>query len=184
LAANAAKILEYAQRADRLGAAVTVFPELMLTGIGPDDPAAGDDLRRGADQALTRLAQVLDHRGLGGRHVVVGTTGTGRQDRATNAAVVLHKGKVALATTAAGPLSGPLSGAVFAAHGHRFAVAVGQARNPEAAGAVDAILVLADGLAYAADPSGRLIAQPAAGHEGLMLWTAGAPAEQVIEGRA
>ncbi|MDR2566101.1 MAG: hypothetical protein LBC97_08610 [Bifidobacteriaceae bacterium] len=168
VAANEAKILQYARRAGQLGAAVTVFPELMLTGVGPSDLGAGDDLRRHADQALTRLARALDREGLGGRHVVVGTTGTGLADRPTNAAAVLHKGKVALATAS----SDHADDAVFSARGHRFALAIGRVPGPVRAVAADAVLVLADGLAYAADQAGHPISPAPADHEGLTLWTA------------
>jgi hypothetical protein len=168
IAANAAKILDYARRADRLGAAVTVFPESMLGGIGPDDPGAGDDLRRRGDEALTTLARTLDREGLGGRHVVVGATATGAADRPVSAAAVLHKGKVALAWAG----SDSPAEAVFAASGRRFGLATG---GPPRRGqdGVDAILVLARGVAYVTDGSGHVISQPPAGHEGLTLWLAG-----------
>jgi hypothetical protein len=199
VAANEATILRYARQADRLGAAVTVFPASMLTGVGADDPRAGDGLRRQADEALTRLALGLDREGLGGRRVVVGTTGTGVSDMPTNAAAVLHKGRVALSVTD----QTSLSDAVFPAHGLRFGLAVGSAPgqagpgpgdpdggDPDGAGRSDstgrrnaddqdglaAILVLGDGLAYGAAADGHRISPPAPSHEGLTLWELGSQA--------
>ncbi|MDR1443190.1 MAG: hypothetical protein LBJ02_12580 [Bifidobacteriaceae bacterium] len=185
VAANAAEVMLHVQRASQLGATVTVFPELMLTGLPPASPGAGDSLRRQANQAVSLLARTLDQEGLGGRHVVVGTTTTGPYDQPVGAAVVLHKGKTALTVTS--QTASP--DAVFAAHGHHFGIALDSAGSwppadtaapdgtdaPDGGPALaDAILVLADGFAYAASRGGARISPAPAGHEGITLWTIGA----------
>jgi predicted amidohydrolase len=168
--ANQAAILQYARQADQLGAAVIVFPELMLTGIGPDSPAADDDLRRLADEALTDLARTLDRDGLGGRHLVVGTTGTGLANLPVNAAAVLHKGKVELEVTDQD--TRPM--AVFAARGQRFGLALGRAApGGGRAGDLDAVLVLADQAAHVSDLAGNRVGPAAPEHDGLTLCRVG-----------
>jgi NAD+ synthase (glutamine-hydrolysing) len=58
VAANADAIIDSAQRArDELGAAVVVFPELMVTGYPPDDLLLRADFLAAADQAVDRVCQ-------------------------------------------------------------------------------------------------------------------------------
>ena len=103
IAPDAARILQFGRRADQLGAAVTVFPRAMLNGSGPSVP-----------MAIAQLARTADREALGGRYLVVGTTGINDATSATapdgvakdgaapldDAAVVVHKGRVALTVTA------------------------------------------------------------------------------------
>ena len=56
LAANAAKILEFAQRAEAGGAELVVFPELALTGYPPRDLVEKDSFLDRTEAALNQLA--------------------------------------------------------------------------------------------------------------------------------
>lgn len=59
LAGNAAKIIEYAQRAQGAGASLLLTPELALTGYPPEDLLLREDFYRECDAALLRLALAL-----------------------------------------------------------------------------------------------------------------------------
>ncbi len=56
IAGNAAKILEFAKRAQQQGASLMLTPELALCGYPPEDLLFRDDFRQACQQALVRLA--------------------------------------------------------------------------------------------------------------------------------
>jgi NAD+ synthetase len=88
LSGNAARILDYAERARLGGASLVVTPELALTGYPPEDLLLRDDFYQACSHALDDLAQ----RAIGITLVV----GHPRQvgDQHYNAASVLQDGKV------------------------------------------------------------------------------------------
>ncbi len=92
LAANAAKILDFAARAEQSGAALTIFPELALTGYPPRDlvekysflDRTADALRSIADQtAHLQTAIILGY---------VARSPENSAIRAQNAAALIHHG--------------------------------------------------------------------------------------------
>lgn len=88
LAGNAARITEYARRAQQSGATLLLTPELALTGYPPEDLLLRDDFYRACDLALAKLAQELpDMTVLVGHPARVG-------DEHFNAASVLQDGRV------------------------------------------------------------------------------------------
>ncbi|MFA7243292.1 MAG: NAD+ synthase [Sulfuricellaceae bacterium] len=89
LAGNAAKILDYAERAKAQGAAILVTPELALTGYPPEDLLLRDGFYTACDQQLYRLAADIQ-----GIAVVVGHP-LQEGEKRYNAASVLRNGKVA-----------------------------------------------------------------------------------------
>ena len=94
LEANAAKILEFAQRAQELGAEVVAFPELALTGYPPRDLVEKHSF-------LDRTAQALDDIAAASAHLrpalIVGYVARSPENsaiRAQNAAAVIENGRV------------------------------------------------------------------------------------------
>ena len=88
LAGNAARITEYAQRAQQSGATLLLTPELALTGYPPEDLLLRDDFYRACDLALAKLAQELpDMTVVVGHPARVG-------DEHFNAASVLQDGRI------------------------------------------------------------------------------------------
>ncbi|MBX9244677.1 NAD+ synthase [Actinotalea ferrariae] len=91
---NARKVLEWTADAASQGAALVAFPEMTITGYPIEDLALRDSFARAADRAVARLAKDLVDAGLGEVVVVLGTLGRSPQGRATNRALVLHRGEV------------------------------------------------------------------------------------------
>ncbi|WP_317643703.1 NAD+ synthase [Bombiscardovia apis] len=95
LSGNAAKVLDFAQRASREGAQLVAFPEMALTGYPIEDLALRGTFRRAAWDKANELAAQLLEQGLGELFVVVGTVGTDHSnDLPRNRMVVLHEGAV------------------------------------------------------------------------------------------
>jgi NAD+ synthase (glutamine-hydrolysing) len=88
LAGNAAKILDYAQRAKQQGAGLLLTPELSLCGYPPEDLLLREGFYRACDVALHRLAQQIE-----GITVIVGHPHELAGKR-YNAASVLKDGRV------------------------------------------------------------------------------------------
>lgn len=88
LSGNAAKILDYANRAKEMGAQVLVTPELSLTGYPPEDLLLRDGFYGSCDAALFELARQVE-----GITIVVGHP---HQENGLrfNAASVLQSGRV------------------------------------------------------------------------------------------
>jgi len=86
---NAAKILDYANRAKAMGAEVLLTPELSLTGYPPEDLLLRDGFYVACDRALFALARQIE-----GITVVVGHPHQ-QDDKRYNAASVLQGGRVA-----------------------------------------------------------------------------------------
>ncbi len=108
LEGNASSIIEWTRRAAARGARLVVFPEMMLTGYPVEDLALRASFVNASIGMLEQTAGRLGEAGLGGVAVVAGYLGrqTGLAPRvglpasaATNAAAVLHGGRV-LVTTA------------------------------------------------------------------------------------
>ncbi|MBZ0093729.1 MAG: NAD+ synthase [Burkholderiales bacterium] len=89
ISGNAAKILDYAQRAQAGGAAILLTPELALTGYPPEDLLLRDGFYGACDGVLAELAQQIS-----GITVVVGHPRK-VNGRRYNAASVLRDGKIA-----------------------------------------------------------------------------------------
>jgi NAD+ synthase/NAD+ synthase (glutamine-hydrolysing) len=94
LDANAAKILEFAQRADQLSADVTVFPELALTGYPPRDLVEKHSfLDRTATALETLAAQTANLK----TALILGYVARSPENsaiRAQNAAAVIQNGRI------------------------------------------------------------------------------------------
>ena len=88
LAGNSAKILAYAERAKRQGAALLLTPELSLCGYPPEDLLLRDGFYRACESALNNLAQQVN-----GIAVVVGHPHESGEER-FNAASVLMDGRI------------------------------------------------------------------------------------------
>ncbi len=88
LSGNAAKIIDYANRAREKGADVLVTPELSLAGYPPEDLLLREGFYDACDEALFELAQRI-----GGITVVVGHPHQENGKR-YNAASVLQSGKI------------------------------------------------------------------------------------------
>ena len=86
LAGNAARILEYAQRAAASGADLVAFPELALTGYPPEDLLIRAPFIEDATRALEELADRAD----GLPPLIVGCVEFDRQ--LYNSAAVIHGG--------------------------------------------------------------------------------------------
>jgi NAD+ synthase (glutamine-hydrolysing) len=104
---NAARIAEWTLRAAEQGAALVVFPEMMLTGYPVEDLALRASFVDASITALSGAAQRLDADGLGGIAVVTGYLGrrTGVAPRVglpagapLDAAALLHGGRVVVTT--------------------------------------------------------------------------------------
>ncbi len=91
---NADRVLAWAARAAEAGASLVVFPEMTLTGYPIEDLALRDSFARAAEHAVQDVATRLEQRGLGELTVVLGSLGRTSTGRATNQAVVLHRGAV------------------------------------------------------------------------------------------
>jgi NAD+ synthase (glutamine-hydrolysing) len=72
LPGNAALVRGWSRRAERAGAQLVAFPELMLTGYPVEDLVFRESFVAASRTTLTRLATDLDSDGLGGLAVVVG----------------------------------------------------------------------------------------------------------------
>lgn len=88
LVGNAAKILDFAERAKAAGASILLTPELALTGYPPEDLLLRSGFYDACDQALFRLATQIQ-----GICVIVGHP-LQEGDNRYNAASVLRDGKV------------------------------------------------------------------------------------------
>lgn len=91
---NARTVLEWTADAAQQGAALVAFPEMTITGYPIEDLALRDSFARAADRAVEDLAARLVEAGLGEVVVVLGTLGRSASGRATNRALVLHRGQV------------------------------------------------------------------------------------------
>ncbi|WP_199421938.1 NAD+ synthase [Actinotalea solisilvae] len=91
---NARTVLEWTADAAQQGAALVAFPEMTITGYPIEDLALRDSFARAADRAVEGLATRLVEAGLGEVVVVLGTLGRSATGRATNRALVLHRGEV------------------------------------------------------------------------------------------
>ena len=107
LAGNAATVLEWTRRAAEAGAALVVFPEMMLTGYPVEDLALRASFATASAATLENTARRLAADGLGGIAVVTGYLGrrAGGMPRAgepagapQNAAALLYGGTVAVTT--------------------------------------------------------------------------------------
>ncbi|HQY33707.1 MAG TPA: NAD+ synthase [Actinotalea sp.] len=94
LAGNATTVLAWCAAAAEQGAAVVAFPEMTVTGYPIEDLALRDSFARAADSAVEHVAATLVERGLGELVVLLGTLGRSATGRATNRAVVVHRGGV------------------------------------------------------------------------------------------
>ena len=90
---NAAKILDFARRADRAGADVVAFPELALTGYPPRDLV---EKRSFLDRTQAALNEIIQKSANLGMTLVVGYVGRAKDAavRAQNSAVVIEGGRV------------------------------------------------------------------------------------------
>jgi NAD+ synthase (glutamine-hydrolysing) len=104
---NAARVAEWTLRAAEQGAALVVFPEMMLTGYPVEDLALRASFVDASIAALEATAQSLAAAGLGGIAVVTGYLGrrTGVAPRVglpagapLDAAALLHGGRVVVTT--------------------------------------------------------------------------------------
>ena len=86
---NAAKIIDYANRAKQAGASLIITPELALCGYPPEDLLYRDDFNHACEQALARLAKQLS-----GITLLIGHPHQANGNL-YNAASVIENGKIA-----------------------------------------------------------------------------------------
>ncbi len=88
IAGNAAKILDFANRAQHQGASLMITPELALCGYPPEDLLFREDFRQSCEQELVRLAEQTNKISLliGHPHV--------KNGHLYNAASLLENGKI------------------------------------------------------------------------------------------
>ncbi|MGH9626446.1 MAG: nitrilase-related carbon-nitrogen hydrolase, partial [Bryobacteraceae bacterium] len=94
LAANAAKILEFARRALEQGAELVVFPELALTGYPPRDLVEKTSFLERTADALDSIAAASAHLDLS---LIVGYVARSPKDapiHAQNAAALIEYGRI------------------------------------------------------------------------------------------
>jgi NAD+ synthase (glutamine-hydrolysing) len=94
LEANAAKILDFAAKADQSGAAVTVFPELALTGYPPRDLVEKHSFLDRTAAALEAIAEQSAYLKTALILGYVARSPANAAIRAQNAAAVIHGGKI------------------------------------------------------------------------------------------
>jgi hypothetical protein len=189
---NAHRISQFTADAAQLGADITVFGDLALSGRLPAglvpgevpqippashhfdqpglEPAAAEvvDLARETGRHAAELAHQLDQRGYGGRHVVVGALGLDPGSGSpVSQLLAMHKGRIESTYSRGG------TPAVLQAHRGRFGLALDPAPTPYPA-EVDAVFVGAEGTAYVTDRNGGRLSHQA-NHEGLVLWHWGEP---------
>ncbi|MEQ1597864.1 MAG: NAD+ synthase [Methylotenera sp.] len=85
---NAAKILDFANRAKTAGASLVITPELALSGYPPEDLLFRDDFNHACEQALWRLAEQVS-----GITLLVGHPHL-KSKKLYNAASVIENGKI------------------------------------------------------------------------------------------
>ncbi len=88
IAGNAAKILDFANRAKATGASLIITPELALCGYPPEDLLFRDDFNHACEQALVRLAGQVS-----GITLLVGHPHL-QDGKCYNAASILENGKI------------------------------------------------------------------------------------------
>jgi NAD+ synthase/NAD+ synthase (glutamine-hydrolysing) len=96
LDANAAKILDFANRAEQMGADVTVFPELALTGYPPRDLVEKHSF---LDRTAIELQCIADKSAQLKTALILGYVARSPEDaaiRAQNAAAVIQNGRIVL----------------------------------------------------------------------------------------
>ncbi len=86
---NAAKILDYANRAKKAGASLIITPELALCGYPPEDLLFRDDFNHACEQALVRLAEHIS-----GISLLIGHPHQHNR-KLYNAASLIENGKIA-----------------------------------------------------------------------------------------
>ncbi len=94
LSANAAKILEYARRAEQAGAELIAFPELALTGYPPRDLVEKESFLNRTGEALEGIARDSANLSIA---MIIGYVGRSPENsaiRAQNAAAVIEGGRV------------------------------------------------------------------------------------------
>lgn len=94
LEANAAKILDFAVRAEKTGAEVVVFPELALTGYPPRDLVEKHSFLDRTEIALQSVAEASGRLNVA---LIVGYVGRSPENsaiRAQNAAAVIDRGRI------------------------------------------------------------------------------------------
>jgi len=96
LDANAAKILDFANRAEQMGADVTIFPELALTGYPPRDLVEKHSF---LDRTAIELQCIADKSAQLKTALILGYVARSPEDaaiRAQNAAAVIQNGRIVL----------------------------------------------------------------------------------------
>ncbi|MFV0634886.1 NAD+ synthase [Demequina sp.] len=94
IAGNAALVRDHAHAAAAAGAALVVFPEMVITGYPIEDLALRASFQRAAARAVDTLASDLEADGLGDLTVMVGTLGVAQSGRPFNQAAALRGGQV------------------------------------------------------------------------------------------
>lgn len=94
IAGNSALVVQACRDAQAQGAALVVFPEMVMTGYPIEDLALRGSFQRASADAVEKLAATLAHEGMADLTVVVGTLGTSAEGRPLNEAAVLRGGDV------------------------------------------------------------------------------------------
>jgi NAD+ synthase (glutamine-hydrolysing) len=94
IAGNTALVIEQCRAADRAGAHLVAFPEMVVTGYPIEDLALRESFQRAAERGVQDIAATLAQEQLGHLTVVLGTLGVDPDGKALNEAVVIEHGGV------------------------------------------------------------------------------------------
>jgi len=95
---NSALVMEYAQKAQSMGAHLVLFPEMVITGYPIEDLAHRQTLQESSARTVEALAKSLQDGGMGEMAIVVGYLDHGSPEigksSALNRAAIIHRGEV------------------------------------------------------------------------------------------
>ena len=109
IAGNSSLVMEYAAKAQSMGAHLVLFPEMVITGYPIEDLAHRQSLQRASSEAVARLARELDAAGMGEMAILLGyldhasshgdgspssSSSSATAATAANRAAILHRGEV------------------------------------------------------------------------------------------
>ncbi|MTA49098.1 MAG: NAD+ synthase, partial [Actinobacteria bacterium] len=94
LAANADLISKHARDAANAGAAVVVYPEMIVTGYPVEDLATRASFRSASINAVNNIAKRISDEGCGDLTLLVGYLGESEKGEPQNCVAVIHRGAI------------------------------------------------------------------------------------------